>query len=630
MRVSFFEFFSSVPMTSLSTLPFSPPVAAPSMTGVADPSSSLQAGMQQLEQIDSQLQQMVRALMSSAQQQEAGGNSGSSDATPSSSLAMPQTAAATLPQEGATGAGAGAASGAATDDGKYAALDSYSQANDQSDLAKWADLAPPDQGASLERPLAAMQILSGKAGPDGQPPSDAQKAAAMQFVNDNPSLKTALQNTGALKSDGTIDTKKMNAFMGQVSTNLDQADSDIKDYMKKHPDADADSVNVERSAGLLKAYNAIAGESEGHKSNGKNGHNYTHGGKSGGGLTTQKQIEDLQKDAGFSASLKAAAQAFGSDGGFDDLDRSGDDKATSKRDQVYSTKNLDHFLHDDAPTTQAGSQQFLQDASLQNITGNTDISQLNGDVIQNPQNYTPQQKAAVMVKLMETLVDVQAGGSDKLRKVDKTVAALQQDIQKLASDPDTAAYLQQTVPPEMQQMSGEFQQAGGVGTAGSGAADGTGGTTAAGGSGQSAGQTLDDVHRGLSDAKTVTDTLSDLAKGDGFMGLGGDSAAAEAAGAAAASGGAEGAAEGAAVGAEAAEGAAAGVEGGAAAAEGVAGAVGGALAAAAPVMAVGAAVVGVAGIVFAIVEAVKKHNDQKKFASNVNPTLQQFGIPLPS
>ncbi|ALK32548.1 hypothetical protein Bpla01_34490 [Burkholderia plantarii] len=624
-------------MTSLSTLSFSPTVAAPSMTGVADPSSSLQAGMQQLEQIDSQLQQMVRALVSSAQQQDAGGASGSSDAAPSGGLQMPQTDAASLPQDGTpggtdatgAGAGAGAASGAATDDGKYAALDSYSQANDQSDLSKWADLAPPDQGASLERPLAAMQILSGKAGPDGQPPTDAQKAAAMQFVNDNPSLKTALQNTGALKSDGTVDTKKMDKFMGQVSTNLDQADSDIKDYMKKHPDADADSVNVERSAGLLKAYNAIAGESEGHKSHGKNGNNYTNGGKSGGGLTTQKQIQDLQNDAGFSSSLKAAAQAFGSDGGFDDLDRSGDDKATNKRDQIYSTNNIDNFLKKDAPTTQAGSQQFLQDASLQNITGNTDISQLNGDVIQNPQNYSPQQKAAVMVKLMETLVDVQAGGSDKLRNVDKTVAALQQDIQKLASDPDTAAYLQKTVPPEMQQMSGQFQQAGGISTAGSGADDGTDGATATGGNGQSAGQTIDDVHRGLSDAKTVTDTLSDLAKGDGFMGLGGDSAAAEAAGAAA-TGGAEGAAEGAAAGAEAAEGAAAGVEGGAAAAEGVAGAVGGALAAAAPVMAVGAAVVGVAGIIFAIVEAVKKHNDQKKFASNVNPTLQQFGIPLPS
>ncbi|WP_244114410.1 type III effector HrpK domain-containing protein [Burkholderia gladioli] len=620
-------------MTSLNSLSYSQTMNVPTTT---DPSSSsgggIQNALQMMEQLEQQLQAMVRNLASAAQQQGSGDDGG--DAAPSGQL--PQMNAPSPMQDtsmsgaGTLGGAAGAAgaSGAATDDGKYAALDQYSQSNDQSDLAKWSDLASPDQGVSLERPLAAMQILSGKAGPDGQPPTEAQKAAAMQFVNDNPSLKTALQNTGALKSDGTIDTKKMQGFMGQVSTNLDQADSDIKDYMKKHPDADADSVNVERSAGLMKAYNAIAGESEGHKSNGKNGNNYTHGGKSGGGLTTQQQVEDLQKNSGFSSALKSAAQAFGSDGGFDDLDRSGDDKATHKRDQIYSTKNLDHFLSDDAPTTQAGSQQFLQDASLQNITGNTDISSLNGDIIQNPQNYTPQQKAAVMVKLMETLVDVQAGGSDKLRNVDKTVAALQQDIQKLASDPATAAYLQQTVPPEMQKMSGEFQGGGGVSQAGSGAGDagGDGAGAVGGGNGdQQAGNTIDDVHRGLSDAKTVTQTLGDLAKGEGFMGIGGDSAAAEAAGAAATGG-----AEGAAAGAEAAEGAAAGAEAGAAAGEGVLGAVGGAMAAAAPVMAVGAAVVGVAGIIFAIVEAVKKHNNQKAFASNVNPTLQQFGIPLPS
>ncbi|MEK6346829.1 MAG: type III effector HrpK domain-containing protein [Burkholderia sp.] len=607
------------------------------MTGTNDSSGGMQSGLQMMENINAQLQQMVKALMQAAQQQQsnsgdAGGDSSPASGSGSGGMQMPQSdPSSALDATGGAGDMSGAAGGAASassDDGKYAALDGYSETNDQSDLQKWSDLASPDQGASLERPLAAMQILSGKTDANGNPPTQAQTAAAMQFVNDNPSLKTALQNTGALKSDGTIDTKKMQGFMGEVGKNLDQADSDIKDYMKKHPDADADSVNVERSAGLMKAYNAIAGESEGHKSNGKNGNNYTHGGKSGGGLTTQQQVEDLQKNSGFSSALKAAATAFGSDGGFDDLDRSGDDKATHKRDQIYSTKNLDHFLSDDAPTTQAGSQQFLQDASLQNITGNTDISSLNGDIIQNPQNYTPQQKAAVMVKLMETLVDVQAGGSDKLRNVDKTVAALQQDIQKLASDPATAAYLQQTVPPEMQKMSGEFQGGGGVSQAGSGAGDagGDGAGAVGGGNGdQQAGNTIDDVHRGLSDAKTVTQTLGDLAKGEGFMGIGGDSAAAEAAGAAATGG-----AEGAAAGAEAAEGAAAGAEAGAAAGEGVLGAVGGAMAAAAPVMAVGAAVVGVAGIIFAIVEAVKKHNNQKAFASNVNPTLKQFGIPLPS
>jgi hypothetical protein len=40
------------------------------------------------------------------------------------------------------------------------------------------------------------------------------------------------------------------------------------------------------------------------------------------------------------------------------------------------------------------------------------------------------------------------------------------------------------------------------------------------------------VHESLSDAKSITQTLSDLADAEGFMGLGGDSVAAAAAGAA--------------------------------------------------------------------------------------------------
>ena len=60
------------------------------------------------------------------------------------------------------------------------------------------------------------------------------------------------------------------------------------------------------------------------------------------------------------------------------------------------------------------------------------------------------------------------------------------------------------------------------------------------------------------------------------------------------------------------------------------GAVAGGLAAAAPVMAIGAGIAGIAGIVMAIVQAVQKKQHQNEFADNVDPTLKQFGIPLPS
>ncbi|MFL9873815.1 type III effector HrpK domain-containing protein [Paraburkholderia megapolitana] len=615
-----------------------------SITVIPDTSSSMVSGLQSNGQnapqngmdanFIAELQNILATLMHKQMQEgvaQPGGNPTNLQQTNPQQTTLPQTTLpqTTLPQGSLSQAPTGSPTQATNSgSGSYPELDNYTAQNDSSDLGKWSDLAASSQGVSLERPLAAMQILSGQPGANGQPPTPAQKQAAMQFVNDNPSMKSAMQNAGALKSDGSIDQKKMKGLMDSVHTNLSQADDNVKAYMKKHPDADAASLNKVRSAGLIQAYNALAGESTGHQG-GKNNNNYS-GGKNSGGITTKQQVDDLQDNKGFSSALKSAAQAWSSSGAFDALDRAGDDKATSKADGKVSDDNLSDFIKNDAPSTAQGNQSFLEDASLQNITANTDTSNLNQDIFANPQNYTPQQKAAVMVKLMQTLVNVQAGGSDGLRDVSKTVAALTQDIQQLASDPATQAYLQQAVPPAMQNLDGEFAQAGGLSEAGDSSGGGSGGGSAVDGSGSqsqgSASNVVDQVHKGLSDAKTVTQSLSDLAKGEGFMGIGGDSAAAEAAGAAGAAGGAEGA-EGAVAGVDAAV---AGAEGGTAAAEGVMGAVAGGLAAAAPVLAIGAGIAGIAGIVMAIVQAVQKKQHQNEFADNVDPTLKQFGIPLPS
>jgi hypothetical protein len=519
----------------------------------------------------------------------------------------------------------GTLSAASSNSIQYPDLDSYAKHNDQADLRQWSDLAANGQGVSLERPLAAMQILTGRPGPDGKKPTQAQIDSAMQFINDNPSMKSALQNAGALKADGSIDKRKLIGLLQQVKHNLSQADENVKAYMRKNPNADAGSLNTVKSAALLQAYNPIAGESAGHVSNGKNNANYG-GGKNGGGLTTKQQVSDLANNKGFASAMKNAAQAWSTSGAFDALDRSGDDKATTKADNKFSDDNLTHFIQDDAPNSAAKEGKFLQDASLKNITADTDISKLNQDIFAHPQNYSPQQKAAVMVKLMETLVDVKAGGKDNLRNVDSTVAALTADIQKLASDPATQTYLQQTLPSAMRSLGDNFQQAGGVsgsGLIGAVALNGKGAKNAQ--SNSSASDIVNRIHDGFKDAKRVADTLNDLAKGDGLLGLGGESTSAATETAGAVSGAIDGA-EGATAGVE---GAVAGAEGGAAAAEGVMGAVAGGLAAAAPVLAVGAAVTGVVAIVMEIVQAVKKHEHQNEFAANVNPTLQQFGIPLP-
>ncbi|WP_237070137.1 MULTISPECIES: type III effector HrpK domain-containing protein [Mycetohabitans] len=483
-------------------------------------------------------------------------------------------------------------------DPKYATLDHFIDQYEGDDLSKWNDMASAGQCIALERPIAAVQILSGKV--DGA--TDEMKQAALQYVNDNPSLQSALQRTGALKSDGTVDQGKMGDFLNSVHKNLEQADNNIQEYMKKHPDADPDSLATARSAALLQAYIAITGESTGHQDAGGKNHSYN-GGKGGGMVATKEQVFNLTKNDGFADAVKNSAKALSTNGGFDALDRAGVDKATNKADNLINDDNLTSFIKDEAPTDEQSDLSFLKDAGLKNITANTDISTLNQDIFAHPGNYTAEQKAAVMCKLMQTLINVQAGGSDHLRNVDETVKVLSQDIQTLAKDPAVGEYLKKNLPPEMESLAQLFEKAGG-GAASSGGAEGTDSS----GNGSSSANPTD-----------IIDTIKDAVKGTKDVG----SWVARGAGAAG-----EAAAETGEVATKIAT-TAARVAGNVAgeAVAGIVGAVSTVLDALGPIGEIAGVI---ATIVSAIVEAVHKKQNQEKFADNVNPTLQQFGIPLPT
>lgn len=484
-------------------------------------------------------------------------------------------------------------------DPKYAALDNFIDQYEGDDLSKWNDMASADQCIQLERPIAAMQILSGQV--DGA--TDEMKQAALQYVNDNPSLKSALQRTGALKDDGTVDQGKMGDFLKSVHKNLEQADNNIQEYMKKHPDADPDSLATARSAALLQAYIAITGQSTGHQDAGGKNHSYN-GGKGGGMVATKQQVCDLQNNSGFSDALKNAAKALSTNGGFDAIDRAGVDKATNKADNLINDDNLTSFIKEEAPTDEQSDLSFLKDAGLKNVTANTDISTLNQDIFAHPGNYTAEQKAAVMCKLMQTLINVQAGGSDHLRNVDETVKVLTQDIQTLANDPAVGEYLKKKLPPEMESLAQLFEKAGG-GAASNGAESAD---SSASGNGSSSANPLDIIDTIKDAVKDTKDIGSWLTRGAGAAG--------------------EAAAETGEVATKIAT-TAARVAGNVAgeAVAGIVSAVSTVLDALGPIGEIAGVI---ATIVSAIVEAVHKKQNQEKFADNVNPTLQQFGIPLPT
>jgi len=170
--------------------------------------------------------------------------------------------------------------------------------------------------------------------------------------------------------------------------------------------------------------------------------------KSVGKYITDDALKGLQTgNPGLSPKLAQTAQTFSQPGFLHMLDQGGfegEGLALHNADKKISTKNIDDWIKKQAPKNGGEFASMMSDAATRNAVANVDISKLNEDVFNHPDNYTGEQKAAVMVKLQETLEQVQGGS--KLRKVDKTSEALQQKIAQLQTDESVKTYLDKAVP----------------------------------------------------------------------------------------------------------------------------------------------------------------------------------------
>jgi hypothetical protein len=163
---------------------------------------------------------------------------------------------------------------------------------------------------------------------------------------------------------------------------------------------------------------------------------------------TGDALEGLQAgNPGLSPALAQTAKTFSQPGFLHMLDQGGfegESLALHNADQKISTKNIDEWIKKQAPKNGGEFAAMMSDAATRNAVANVDISKLNEDVFNHPDDYTGEQKAAVMIKLQETLEQVQGGS--KLRKVGKTAEALQQKIAQLQADKDVKTYLDKAVP----------------------------------------------------------------------------------------------------------------------------------------------------------------------------------------
>lgn len=331
------------------------------------------------------------------------------------------------------------------------------------ELERWAPMVanlPPEQrehaAKELNRPIAAARMAAEK-GPDA--------AKAMDFINANPALKTAV-DTGKHggKADGKITDGDLKAFAKNMQKAADSADKDVANYQKDHPDADPQSLEMVRSAALMRANEPLTKAADPKHALGADGETKVDGLTSADGL---KAIQD--GNPGLAGALKQSAKTWSQPGFLTQIDQGGlqgRSLAAHSPDKLFSASNISDWIKKQAPTNGGEFASVLSDAATLNSVANTDISKLGKDVFENPSNYSGEQKAAVMVKLQQTQQSVVAGHD--LRKTEKTEDALNDKIAQLQADPDVQAFLDQQIPqqsrtlvsstPQLQQAVNEQMQ----------------------------------------------------------------------------------------------------------------------------------------------------------------------------
>lgn len=331
-----------------------------------------------------------------------------------------------------------------TDPAVLARLDE-SEFSGPEQLEKWDDLVshlPPEQreaaARELNRPYAAAKMaLEG-----GQGAQD-----AMTYLMANPALRAAV-DTGAggsrhnVRADGKITDNDLKGFAGNLEKRAREAGTMVEDYRQENPDADPQSLSMVRSAALMYANDPILKAASSSKAVGTDGqHNTRYAEKS-----DLKALADPSSNPGLSPLLGEASRLWGKPGMFDILEDAGlrgKDVARHGGDGLLDKGDFGSFITRLAPRNGAEFSDFMSYAAMMNAAGKVDISNLDGDVFDHPEQYTGAARFAVMMKLQKTQQYVMAGR--EIRKTEHTEEELQGKIDKLQNDPDVQRFMEEQI-----------------------------------------------------------------------------------------------------------------------------------------------------------------------------------------
>lgn len=156
-----------------------------------------------------------------------------------------------------------------------------------------------------------------------------------------------------------------------------------KDFLKTHPDADAGSKHIAQYAAILDAqYDSIRGKTD------------------AGGAITEQNIKDfLKQNPQLGKEEKEALNFFAQPGAFRKLDTASN-SIGDKPDGKVSREDVQTWLKKAAPTDAQSVASLITDVATGNVTGKVD-TRLDKDIFEHPENYTAEQKAAVLLELQE-------------------------------------------------------------------------------------------------------------------------------------------------------------------------------------------------------------------------------------
>jgi hypothetical protein len=278
-------------------------------------------------------------------------------------------------------------------------------------------------------------------------------------INGFTSSREAKPNTeaGRLQDFGKYGFSSLKGNLDDVSSISGKAEDiqSYKDYLKANPDADEGSKQIAKYAAILENNFDLIREKAG----------------SGGYLDADALKRYKDSASNLSDETKEALDFWSQPGAFHIIDNA---KSTlsQRTDGDLGKEDITHWLTNSAPKDATSLMSFLSDSAGRGAFSNINVNAIGKDIFENPDKYSNEEKAAVLLDLQQAqqlMIDGAAAGmwKDDYSKVsianrsgthpdkDKVFEDLNAHIKILQDDPEVSKILNEKTAESLKNLLGE-------------------------------------------------------------------------------------------------------------------------------------------------------------------------------